>query len=62
MPTQFPRSPYDAVKGLAYFPRMLDKIRINAAGRLPEPIRLPISAAASTDVVSTSLQIKYDDL
>jgi gluconokinase len=36
MPERFPRSPYDATKGLVYFPRMLDKIRINAAGQLPK--------------------------
>jgi hypothetical protein len=36
MSSQFPRSPYDAVKGLVYFPRMLDKIRLHAAGKLPE--------------------------
>jgi gluconokinase len=35
MPQQFPRSPYDAINGLVYFPRMLDKIRIHAAGGLP---------------------------
>jgi gluconokinase len=32
---QFPRSPYDAVRGLVYFPRMLDKIRLREAGKLP---------------------------
>jgi hypothetical protein len=31
----FPRSAYDTVGGLVYFPRMLDKIRLQAAGRLP---------------------------
>lgn len=36
MPSIFPRSPYDAINGLVYFPRMLDKIRIHAAGQLPE--------------------------
>lgn len=36
MAEQFPRTPYDAVKGLVYFPRMLDKIRRRAAGKLPE--------------------------
>jgi hypothetical protein len=36
MKEQFPRSPYDAIRGLVYFPRMLDKIRIHAAGKLPE--------------------------
>jgi gluconokinase len=30
----FPRSPYDSIRGLVYFPRMLDKIRLEAAGKL----------------------------
>jgi len=29
-------SPYDAIQGLAYFPRMISKIRLHAAGHLPE--------------------------
>ena len=29
------RSPFDQVKGLVYFGRMLDKIRLAAAGKLP---------------------------
>jgi len=36
MKESLPRSPYDAIRGLVYFPRMLDKIRIHAAGKLPE--------------------------
>src|SRR2546422_11615087 len=37
-PTLIPglRSPRDQVKGLVYFGRMLDKIRLAAAGNLPE--------------------------
>ena len=37
-PTYIPglRSPSDQVKGLVYFGRMLDKIRLAAAGKLPE--------------------------
>jgi hypothetical protein len=37
-PTIIPglRSPSDQVKGLVYFGRMLDKIRLQAAGKLPE--------------------------
>ena len=31
----FPRSAYDRTGGLVYFARMLDKIRLHAAGRLP---------------------------
>ena len=36
MPEKFPRSPYDAIDGLVYFLRLLDKIRINAEGALPK--------------------------
>src|SRR5260370_28894404 len=36
MSEQLPRSPYDVVGGLVYFPRMLDKIRLHARGDLPE--------------------------
>src|SRR6266498_685748 len=37
-PTIIPglRSPFDQVKGIVYFGRMLDKIRLQAAGKLPE--------------------------
>jgi hypothetical protein len=35
MPESLPCSPYRALNGLVYFPRMLDKIRRHAAGRLP---------------------------
>jgi gluconokinase len=37
-PTIIPglRSPFDQVNGLVYFGRMLDKIRLHSAGRLPE--------------------------
>lgn len=37
-PTIIPglRSPHDQVQGLVYFGRMLDKIRLHAAGQLPE--------------------------
>lgn len=37
-PTLIPglRSPFDQVSGLVYFGRMLDKIRLQAAGTLPE--------------------------
>ncbi len=36
-PTIIPglRSPYDQIQGLVYFGRMLDKIRLAAAGKLP---------------------------
>jgi hypothetical protein len=36
MSHQFPCSPYVATRGLVYFARMIDKIRLRAAGHLPE--------------------------
>ena len=36
MSPQFPCSPYLTTRGLVYFARMIDKIRLRAAGRLPE--------------------------
>jgi gluconokinase len=36
MQTQAPCSDYKETKGLVYFARMLDKIRLKAQGRLPE--------------------------
>jgi hypothetical protein len=35
MDTQYPRSAYDLTGGIVYFARMLDKIRLHDAGRLP---------------------------
>lgn len=37
-PTLIPglRSPYEQIQGIVYFGRMLDKIRLMAAGKLPE--------------------------
>ncbi len=37
-PTLIPglRSPFEQIKGIVYFGRMLDKIRLAAAGKLPE--------------------------
>jgi len=32
---QYPRSAYDKVEGIVYFARMLDKIRLKAAEKLP---------------------------
>jgi len=36
MSEELPRSPYDSVGGLVWFPRMLDKIRLQARGDLAE--------------------------
>lgn len=36
MSKRLPRSPYDTVGGIVYFPRMFDKIRLHGRGELPE--------------------------
>ena len=36
MTADLPRTPYDETAGLVYFPRMLDKVRLHAAGKLSE--------------------------
>ncbi len=36
----FPRSGYDSVSGLVFLPRMLDKARLHAAGRLADDYNL----------------------
>jgi len=33
--SKIPRSPRDTVRGIVYIPRMLEKIRLHAAGELP---------------------------
>lgn len=50
-PTLIPglRSPFDQVRGIVYFGRMLDKIRLHAAGKLPEGWQ----AARGTDVTGS---------
>ena len=40
IPIQFPRSGYDTVGGLVFFPRMLAKIRLHAACSLPSDYNL----------------------
>ncbi|MEI6535060.1 MAG: DUF5069 domain-containing protein [Verrucomicrobiaceae bacterium] len=47
-PTSIPglRSPSDQVNGLVYFGRMLDKIRLQSTGQLPEGWQAQLGAAA----------------
>jgi gluconokinase len=63
-PTIIPglRSPSDQVKGIVYFGRMLDKIRLAAAGKLPEGWQSSRGAAAKASFDSrccTFLHIDY---
>jgi len=55
MPNSYPtlipglRSPHDQVKGIVYFKRMLDKIRLFEQGKLPEGWRAVRGVAANTN-------------
>ena len=61
MSETFPRSPYDAVGGLAYFPRMLDKIRLHAAGQLG-PLYTKHLGTDFDGRCLTFLGVKYEDV
>ncbi len=55
------RSNYDKVGRLVYFGRMLDKIRLHAAGRLPADYHKNLGIAFDARCCSF-LQVAYDDL
>ncbi len=61
MAEQVPRSPYDALKGLVYFPRMLDKIRLHAAGTLPQPYHEHLGSGFDGRCLNF-LGVNYDDV
>jgi gluconokinase len=60
------RSPYDKVGRLVYFGRLLDKIRLHAAGRLPADYVANLGQALPgrgfDDLCCTFLRVRYDDL
>ncbi len=67
MPTNIPglRSPHETLGGLVYFGRMLDKIRLHAAGELPADWIASLGNAYPTTFDSRCcrfLQIDYDEL
>jgi hypothetical protein len=58
---KLPRSPYDMVAGVIYFPRMLDKIRLNARGALPEGYHNNLGSGLDGHCL-TFLHIEYREL
>jgi hypothetical protein len=56
---KFPRSPYDTVRGLVYFARMLDKIRLHDAGALP-PGYEPHLGGGFDERCLNLLEVKYE--
>lgn len=55
------RSPYDKVGGIHYLPRMLDKIRLHAAGQLPTEYHANLGGGFDGRVL-TFLWIEYPAL
>jgi len=63
MQTQTPRSDYIETKGLVYFARMLDKIRLKAAGKLPPDYFTGVEDPTHFDARCTRfLGVNYDEL
>jgi hypothetical protein len=63
MQTQTPCSDYVEPKGLIYFARMLDKIRLNAAGQLAPGYFVGVDDPTFFDARCTRfLRVNYDEL
>lgn len=60
-PATLPCSPLDEVAGLKYFPRMLGKIRLHAAGKLWEELRANLGKGSDGAMVDF-LHINYEAL
>lgn len=61
MSTNIPRTPYDSIHGLVYFLRMVEKIRLHAAGQLGEDY-IPNLGTGFDDRCCTLLEISYEEL
>ena len=60
-PATLPCSPCDETAGLKYFPRMLGKIRLFAAGKLWEDLHANLGKG-SDGACTAFLHVNYDDL
>lgn len=60
-PATLPCSPLDETAGLKYFPRMLGKIRLHAAGELWEDLHANLGKGSDGALVEF-LHINYDEL
>lgn len=59
----YPKSPNETTKGMMYFPRMLDKIRLHARGELPEDYHENLGVPRSADgACSNFLRLHYREL
>jgi hypothetical protein len=55
----YPRSPYDKEGGLVYFPRMLDKIRLQEKGELPDEYFPPMTLGFNANCCQF-LKVEYE--
>ena len=59
----YPKSPNEKASGMAYFPRMLDKIRLHARGELGEDYHANLGRPNTADGACCGfLQVNYDEL
>jgi Domain of unknown function (DUF5069) len=59
----YPKSPKEMTKGMMYFPRMLDKIRLHLCGELHEDYQENFGALKAADgVCSNFLRVHHRDL
>jgi hypothetical protein len=59
----YPKSPKETTKGMMYFPRMLDKIRLHARGELHEDYHENLGTPRTLDSTCCNfLRVSYDDL
>jgi gluconokinase len=59
----FPKSPREMTKGVIYFPRMLDKIRMHARSELPEEYHKNLGASRGADGACCNfLRVHHRDL
>ncbi len=59
----YPTSPREITRGMAYFPRMLDKIRLHARGELGADYHENLGSATALDGVCCNfLRVKYEEL
>jgi len=56
-----PRTPHDTIHGLVYFPRMVEKIRLHAAGELAEDC-IPNLGKGFDDRCCKFFGVSYDEL
>lgn len=59
--TNYPRSAYDQVRGLVYFARLLDKVRLKAGARLPSEYHKNLGTGFDGRCVRF-LRIDYNEL